>query len=162
MLAKPRSALVVEDNPEFELLLLEAVNALGAEWRPHSFRTGTEALAAIERKALRPDLVLVDLGLPDISGVAVIRAARRAYAKVPIMVVSVLTNSENVLAAIRAGAQGYLHKGDSALSLALAIRRVLAGECPISASLAHFLFNYVRAQAPAVSGCVEPRTFAAE
>ena len=32
----------------------------------------------------------------------------------------------------------------------------------ISASLAHFLFNYVRAQAPAVSGCVEPRTFAAE
>ena len=144
-----RSALIVEDNPEFELLLAEAVASLGPDWRAQCARNGTDALAAIEGKGQRTELVLVDLGLPDMSGVAVIHAARRRFPNAPIMVVSVLSNSENVLAAIRAGAQGYVHKGDSALTIAQAIRRVLAGEYPISAALAHYLFSYVQRQAPA-------------
>jgi len=69
---------------------------------------------------------------------------------VPIMVISVLTSSANVLAAIQAGACGYLHKGDSALSLSLAIGRVLAGEYPISPSLAHYLFKLVKTREPLV------------
>jgi DNA-binding NarL/FixJ family response regulator len=103
--------------------------------------------------------VLVDLGLPDMSGVAVIRAARARHPKAPIMVVSVLGGSENVLAAIRAGARGYLHKADSVMSLAEAIKRVLAGEHPISASLARYLFNLVQSDAPTPGerGTLSPR-----
>ena len=55
-----------------------------------------------------------------------------------------------MLAAIQAGANGYLHKGESAQSLSQAIAKVLAGDYPISPSLAHYLFKLVREQAPQV------------
>lgn len=148
MQANPRLALVVEDSPEFQAVITQAMAGIGEGWRCHVADSGTQAMTALADKALRPDLVLVDVGLPDMSGITVIRAARAKYPKVPIMVVSVLSNSDNVLAAIRAGARGYLHKADSVLSLSDAIQRVLAGEHPISSSLAHYLFNLVQAQSP--------------
>lgn len=137
-------ALVVEDNPEFQGVIAQALSNIGDGWSTLSVTNGADGFAALEDEHFNPGLVLVDLGLPDMSGVSVIRAARRRHPKVPIMVVSVLGGSENVLEAIRAGARGYLHKADSVISLAEAIKRVLEGEHPISASLARYLFNFVR------------------
>ena len=148
--AKPatRNALVVEDSLPFARLVETALTGVGAQWQVRHMSNGTDAIAYLASKNARANLVLVDLGLPDMSGVEVIRAARERFPDVPIMVISVLTSSANVLAAIQAGARGYLHKGDSALTLSQALTKVLAGEYPISPSLAYYLFKLAQEQAP--------------
>lgn len=150
--AKRRLALVVEDNPEFREAISQALSKLDEGWLVRAATTGREGLAALSEANFSPDLALVDLGLPDTSGIAVIRETRARHPQVPIMVVSVLGGSDNVLAAIRAGARGYLHKADPVLSLSEAIKRVLAGEYPISASLARYLFNLVQTEPPEPGG----------
>ena len=152
-------ALIVEDNPEFRDVIAQALAKIGDGWSARAVTSGADGIAALDDPDFDPGLVLVDLGLPDMSGVAVIRAARARHPKVPIMVVSVLGGSENVLDAIRAGARGYLHKADSVMSLAEAIKRVLEGEYPISASLARYLFNFVQPESkePGERGKLSPR-----
>ena len=147
-----RTALVVEDNPAFVSLIEDALAAVHPGWQVRAVERGHQALTVMAAPTTTADLVLVDLGLPDISGVEVVRAARVRFPDVPVMVVSVLGNSSHVLAAVQAGARGYLQKGDSALSLSHAIQRVLAGEYPISPSLAHHLFRFASIHAPASNG----------
>jgi len=146
------TALVVEDNPAFVSLIEHALAVVDPAWHVRTVVRGHQALTLMAAPSTTADLVLVDLGLPDISGVEVVRAARVRFPDVPVMVVSVLGNGSSVLAAVQAGARGYLQKGDSALSLSHAIQRVLAGEYPISPSLAHHLFRFASVHAPASSG----------
>ena len=136
----PRRALLVEDEPEFQNLLRLACRKLAGDWLLHCCRTGKEALAAIDAGDAF-DIALVDIGLPDISGLKVIDALRDRSADTPILVVSVLSDQRNVLAAIRAGACGYVLKDDSQISIARAIDQVLQGIYPLSPSLARYLFS---------------------
>ena len=145
------TALVVEDNAAFSALIGEALAAVGAHWQLRTAVTGREALTLLASPDAVASLVFVDLGLPDMSGVDVIRAARARWPDAPVLVVSVLSNSASVVAAVQAGARGYLQKDDSALSLAQAIQRVLAGEYAISPSLAQHLFRFVVTHAPPAS-----------
>jgi DNA-binding NarL/FixJ family response regulator len=133
-----RQSLVVEDNQAFGSMIVSALSELDVALSPLLLETGADALVAI------------DLGLPDMNGVEVKRAARRRFPGAPILVISVFFSNESVLGAIRAGACGYIHKGDLALSMANAIRRVLEGAYPISPSLARFLFNLVETEGPEV------------
>jgi DNA-binding NarL/FixJ family response regulator len=154
-----RVALVVEDSTDFQQAIAEALSRLGEYWAVQLAATGGEALSLIKTRAFRPDIALVDLGLPDMSGISIVRAARSRYPKMPIMVVSMLDGSDHVLAAIRAGTHGYLHKGDAVGALSEAIQHVLAGGHPISPSLARYLFNLVQAEPsqPEEPGTLSPR-----
>ena len=134
-------ALLIEDNPAFEQLVCRAIARLGPEWEVKCCRTGGSALRVFADAKSRFDLVLADLGLPDISGIDVIRAARLRYPEIPIMVVSVIAAEESVLAAIQAGARGYLLKDQAEAPMAQAIGEVLAGNYPISPALARYLFK---------------------
>lgn len=109
------------------------------------------AIASLLRDGARTDLLLVDIGLPDGSGIEVIRAARCASRDMPILVCSIRTDEAVVLDAIRAGAHGYLIKDDSAIGIADAIRRIVAGEFPISPAIARFLFRLAAAGAADVA-----------
>ena len=84
--------------------------------------------------------MLVDLGLPDIDGIEVISVARRFCANAPIMVITSISSEATLIAAIRAGAQGYISKRDFGVALNLAITNVLKGNYPISPSFARTLF----------------------
>jgi DNA-binding NarL/FixJ family response regulator len=139
--------LVVEDNPNFEALIGDAILQLAIPHEAVASRTGAQALRHLEDAGARFELVLVDLGLPDMSGVEVIRAAHSRFPDIPIMVISVIAAEEAVLAAIRAGARGYILKGDSQSAMAAAVRDVLAGNYPISPSLARSLFKLAGAPA---------------
>jgi DNA-binding NarL/FixJ family response regulator len=142
---QPKRALIVEDNEDFGVQLVDAIRQLGPDWEAGLCESGGMALAHIAQPECCLDLLLVDLGLPDMSGIQVIQAARAQSAELPILVISVLADNENVLQAIAAGAQGYLHKGDSLLSVTAAIQKVLDGESPISSSLAGYLFRKLKA-----------------
>lgn len=145
--SSPRVALVVEDTPHFAQRIAEAISVLDGEWRLQIFDTGSAVIDAVRSTPEAPELVLVDLGLPDISGHAVIEAVRDRWPEVPVLVISVLTSADAVVQAVRLGARGYLHKGESVRTLADAIRGVLAGDYPISPSLARHLFRLANQQA---------------
>lgn len=136
-----RQAMVVEDDPVFQRAIGQALARLGNNWLIQSYRTGTEALEACQDESSPPTLALVDLGLPDMPGETVIQGLRARYANLPILVISVFSDEQKVLSAIRAGAMGYLLKGDDGFEMTAAIRQALEGNFPISPMLARYLFK---------------------
>lgn len=112
--------LIVEDEPDIR-------RVLGTLLQAENFRTveaGTAQRAVIEARAHKPDLLLVDLGLPDADGFKVIRAVRE-WSPVPIIVLSARTMEEQKVAALDAGADDYVTKPFSAPELLARVRAAL-------------------------------------
>jgi two-component system KDP operon response regulator KdpE len=97
--------LVVDDEPQIRRALRTSLVAHGHDVVPVG--TGEEAIVAAAERS--PDLLFVDLGLPDVDGVEVIRRVR-AFSSVPIIVLSVRDRQADKVAALDAGADDYLAK----------------------------------------------------
>lgn len=137
----PRIVLLVEDSPVFEFQLREVLNIAVPGAIVHAFSHGMSAIRAVKSGELMPDLALIDLDLPDISGLEVIKSIYGVSHSIPSVVVSILDDQFKLLEAIRNGAKGYLLKGESPSALAKAIRDVLCGNYPISPAMARSLFQ---------------------
>ncbi len=109
--------LVVEDDPEVRAFVAATLDAHGYAHRGAS--TGREAIALAETSA--PDIILLDLGLPDIDGIEVVRAIR-AWSVVPIIVVSARSEDADKIGALDAGADDYVCKPFSVGELLARIR----------------------------------------
>lgn len=148
-----KQLLLVEDNPVFVEQLEKAIKHLPDQWELTSCVDGRKALSMLKDKGATTaklknfDLALVDLGLPDISGIEVIRHYRQKLPGLPIVVVSVIAAESTVLAAIQAGANGYILKDESIDQIAHGINQVLQGIYPLSPSLARFLFKQLTTRA---------------
>jgi two-component system KDP operon response regulator KdpE len=112
--------LAVEDEPALRSIL----RALFESENYRFVEAGTAARAQIEARTHKPDLMLVDLGLPDGDGLAVIRRVR-AWSAVPIIVLSARTMEEQKIAALDAGADDYVTKPFSARELLARARSAL-------------------------------------
>ncbi|MBB6094109.1 two-component system KDP operon response regulator KdpE [Povalibacter uvarum] len=119
MQARPR-LLIVDDEEQIRLFLRITLNAAGYD--PIEASTGREAIEACTGK--KPDLVLLDLGLPDISGIDVIRAVR-VWTQLPIIVLSVRSDESDKVAALDAGANDYVQKPFGTAELLARIRASL-------------------------------------
>lgn len=93
---------------------------------------------------LRPDVILLDLHMPGISGVQALPALREAAPASRVLMLTVSEDSNDLLSALRAGADGYLLKNIESEALIGAIRRTLTGEAVISERMTHKLVNEVR------------------
>jgi DNA-binding response OmpR family regulator len=102
----PARVLVIEDDPAIGSELAEALTGNGYD--AVLTITGEEALAEAQRRA--PDLVLLDLGLPDVDGVAVCRRIRAVYPHTVIVVLTARSQEFEVVVALDAGADDYLTK----------------------------------------------------
>jgi DNA-binding NarL/FixJ family response regulator len=111
-----------------------------------------EAIAEITEK--RPDVVLLDVHMPDGGGLAVIEAVSRTVPDTRFLALSVSDAAEDVIALIRAGARGYVTKTISADELADAVARVAGGDAVFSPRLAGFVLDAFR-DAP-VTPSVDP------
>jgi two-component system, NarL family, nitrate/nitrite response regulator NarL len=140
-LPQSKAVLIVEDNPAFVQEIASAVDSLDIGATVSVCQTGGEALALVAQPTARFDLALVDLGLPDINGIEIIRAVHRRFPAVPIMVISVASSEAIVLETIRAGARGYVLKGAPGPEMVSAIDEVLRGNYPITPALARTLFR---------------------
>lgn len=89
------------------------------------------------------NLALVDIGLPDVSGLDVIKTFHAKFPESPVLVLSVISVEDTVFQAIRNGARGYLTKYDAVTETKEAIRSILKGDYPISPSLARYLFRVI-------------------
>lgn len=110
--------------------------------------TLAEGIALVNQ---RPDVLLLDLGLPDGSGLDLIAHAAAAAPDCRLLVLTVFADVRTVVAAIEAGADGYLLKESDVGQVAGAIETVLAGGAPISPAVASHILARVRGERPATT-----------
>ncbi len=114
--------LIVDDEKAIQRFLKSALS--GGEFTIYEAGTGQEALAAATQ--LRPDLIILDLGLPDMDGVEVIRRLRE-WTNIPVIVLSVREREGDKISALDAGADDYVTKpfgiGELLARMRVALRR---------------------------------------
>src|ERR1700704_6237694 len=88
--------------------------------------TGREALELCRR--VRPDLVLMDVRMPDMNGLAVTRAIKQESPSTSVILFTMYESADYLVEALKAGAAGYLLKGASRAEIVATVRQVLAGE----------------------------------
>lgn len=143
-----RRLLVVEDDER--LLRLLGTSLCPSGWQPVLAATGAEALAHLRADAA-PSVALVDLGLPDLDGVELVRHLAAAHPTMPVLILSVCSDERRILEAFRAGACGYLFKEDLAGALAPALDEAVVGGAPMSRAVARLLLAEVRGEVRAAA-----------
>lgn len=131
--------MVVEDDPRLRAHFQAILESSDEVELLASADCGAAALRALA--ANTPEVLLVDLGLPDMSGLEVIRACVRAHPHCDIMVITMFGDERHVLQSIEAGASGYLLKDAMPADLIAQIRSIHAGGSPISPVIAWQLLN---------------------
>lgn len=136
----PYRILLVDDHPMF----LAGVRAVldGTDDLTVAGEAGTVAGAVADAARLSPDLVLMDLHLPDGSGIDATRAILAAAPAVRVLVITMSTEDEAVVAAMRAGARGYVVKGAGRDEMLHAVRTAAAGGAVFSPAVADRLAAY--------------------
>ena len=133
--------LIVDDHP----LTREALSSL---LRAHGFDVvgcasdGRQAITEVGR--WQPDLVLLDLSMPGLDGLSALPRLREAAPDTEVVVLTASGTEENLLAAIRAGAAGYLLKTEPPEKIASFLDGVANGEAALSGSVARRLLDQVR------------------
>lgn len=107
-----------------------------------SFRTMEEALHSIGDRI--PHVVLTDIGLPGMSGIAGTRALKERYPNLPVVALTVYDDDEDVFAALCAGASGYLLKNTTPVRLLESLKEVASGGAPMSPTVAHRVIRLFR------------------
>ncbi|MCB9594659.1 MAG: response regulator transcription factor [Sandaracinaceae bacterium] len=138
----PTRVLVLEDDDALRDELVAILDAEPDFIVAGAFGTGADALA-FDGPA---DLFLCDLGLPDTTGMDVIRALRQRRPELEVMAHTVFDDRASVFEAIVAGASGYVLKGGGGASLLEALRELLAGGAPMSPRVARFVVAAFREQ----------------
>jgi DNA-binding NarL/FixJ family response regulator len=128
--------LIVEDDPQMRDFFAASVSRCPQLRLAGSLGTVAEARAWLDDDANMVDVLLTDLGLPDGSGLEVIRHATRLHPRCEPLVISLFGDEDNVLASIEAGALGYIHKDSAPDDIAQTILEMKAGASPISPMIA--------------------------
>ncbi len=139
-------AIAIEDDEAVARLIAQVLTSHGFEVCGTAL-TGEDGLALARRD--KPDVALVDLGLPRMSGEEVIAAIRKDLPKTKCIALTAVDIPARVLAALRSGAAGYILKPFHASELARAVEEVLSGEAaPISPRAAKVLLAELRGDPP--------------
>jgi DNA-binding NarL/FixJ family response regulator len=137
---EPCRILILEDEAWMREDISRVLAGDGGFLVVASCATGAEAVR-YAKGGVEFDAAIVDLGLPDIPGHDVIRALRRARPASPCVAFTVLDDPPGVLAAIRAGARGYLLKSTPIERLVPALREALEGGAPMTPVIARLVLD---------------------
>ncbi|WP_037364196.1 response regulator [Amycolatopsis orientalis] len=147
------SVMVVDDHPIWRDGVARDLSENGFEVAA----TAPDAPAAVRiARAVRPDVVLMDLNLGGTSGVEATREITTAVPDTRVLVLSASGEHSDVLEAVKAGASGYLVKSASAAELVDAVRRTADGDPVFTAGLAGLVLGEYRRMADAPDGVPEP------
>ena len=120
MSKESRMLLLIEDDPQTRRILKSRLIALG--WRISEAETGAAGITSVQTQA--PDLLILDLGLPDMDGVEVVKAVR-LISQVPILILSARTREQDKIETLNAGADDYVTKPFGPGELEARIRALL-------------------------------------
>jgi DNA-binding NarL/FixJ family response regulator len=138
---------IVEDSAGVRENWARLINAAPGFKCVGLFASGEAALKALP--ALRPDVVLMDINLPGMSGIECTARLKAQLPETQILMVTVHGDNERVFAALQAGASGYLLKRTRADELLEAIHEVMRGGAPMTGEIARMVIASFRRPAPA-------------
>lgn len=147
---KPRSCLLVEDQPRSRDWLLDVLTAAFPGIGVVACARRAEALAWLAERRKEGgvagfDLAVIDLGLPDGSGIDLVRTLARDWPHVVSVIATIYDDDAHIFDALAAGARGYLLKDEEPDLLVGILRRIDRGEPSLSPSVAHRLLAHFRA-----------------
>jgi DNA-binding NarL/FixJ family response regulator len=149
---------LIEDNSAFRTSVQRVLDALPGLRCAAAFASCEEALAAASRSAPPPNVILLDVGLPGMSGLEGIPRLCAAAPGAHIIMLTVFDHPDKILKAICAGASGYLLKGAPPEKIAEAIHEVLNGGAPMNARIAKSVLTmFARLAGPAKDYGLTPR-----
>lgn len=119
--------ILIAENEDFELLAL----------MPNAETVETDIAE------LKPDVVLMDIDMPNVNGVEAVKKIQGINEKLPVIMLTVFDDNENIFKAICAGASGYILKRYATEEIPAAIRMVLAGGAPMTGSVARKVLTMV-------------------
>lgn len=131
----PTPLWLIEDNGTFRSSLARGLERTDRFVCTGSFGSAEAAVAAVDG-GLVPAAVLIDVGLPGMDGIEVMRELGRRLPGASLIVLTVFEDEEKIMRAICAGAQGYLLKTSPVAEIAAAIDEVLAGGSPMNSRIA--------------------------
>lgn len=141
----PRLCLLIEDQPRTRDWMLGVLSAAFPDLRIDTVGTLKAAHAWLDRHGAGLWLAIVDIGLPDGSGVDIVRRLQRENPDVLPVVATIYDDDAHLFEAIAAGARGYVLKDEEADLLVSYLRRIERGEPPLSPSIAHRMLSHFRA-----------------
>lgn len=131
--------LVADDHPTFRAGLQFLLHGTDMDVVGEA-GSGTEAVEMA--LALHPDVVLMDLRMPDLNGIEATAQITAAAPEIGVIVLTMFEQDESIFAAMRAGARGYLLKGADREEIVRAVRAVHAGEALFGAAVARRLMTF--------------------
>lgn len=154
------SVLIIDDHPLFRKGVIQLI-AMADEFRViGEASSGSEGIE--QAHALQPDLILLDLNLKDMSGIDVLKALKTKDAGWRVIMLTVSDHSDDLIAALRAGADGYLLKDMEPEDLLASIRTGAQGRMTLTdrltGMLAHALRQETHPKTPQEAGLTEQET----
>jgi DNA-binding NarL/FixJ family response regulator len=143
----PLRVLIADDHPVFRNGMHALIASLPAMEVAGEATTGDEVVTLAA--SLQPDVILMDLKMPGMSGIEATRRILDASPHIRILVVTMFEDDESVFAALRAGARGYILKGSNPNEIVRAIGAVGNGEAIFSPAIAQRLLDFFAAPYPA-------------
>jgi DNA-binding NarL/FixJ family response regulator len=136
-----KTALILDDVADSQAWLSQALNTAFSGMTLHCTGSLAEARAWLAAHAA-PDIALIDLGLPDGSGVELIAELNRRAPQTLCVVASIFDDNEHLFPALRAGAQGYLLKDQPLPQIVELLKGIAAGSPPLSPAIARKLLGH--------------------
>jgi DNA-binding NarL/FixJ family response regulator len=146
--------LIAEDHPLFRKGMISLLSSVPEFEVVGEAATGEEAIARAAQ--LQPDVVLMDLQMPEVNGIEATRRILRESPSVRILVVTLFEDEDSVFMALRAGARGYVLKDADEEEMVLSIRAVGKGEAIFSPVIATRVLAYFATPHPAAPPQVFP------
>jgi DNA-binding NarL/FixJ family response regulator len=140
----PSRVIIADDHPLFRSAIRRTLDVHPDLEVVGEAADGREALELCRR--LRPDLVLMDVQMPQMDGLAATRAIKREYPDTEVLIVTTFEDPDYLFEAIQAGAAGYVLKIATPQEIIEAVRGVLRGESPLSPELSALLLRRLVAE----------------
>lgn len=133
---------LVDDDPHYRDMFASAVQDHPEMALVHVAATGLDMRAWLEDH--HPDVLLVDLGLPDVSGLEIVKFGAKRWPQMRIAVVTLFSDEPHVMACLEAGAMGYILKQSPALDVRVTILDIANGGAPMSPFIARYVLQRLR------------------
>ena len=137
------SVIIVEDNPVVRAGMEELVNSISGCECAACCASGEEALKVVPK--IRPDLVMMDIHLPNLSGIECTALLKQQLPSLAVLMITVYEDETRIFQALQAGASGYILKRGHPREIVRAIGEVLAGGAPMTSSIARKVVESFRA-----------------
>ena len=145
---EPIKVLIADDHPMFREGVRSMLRREGSVELVGEAATGSSAIALAAE--LQPDVILMDVHMPDVNGIEATRRILQEHPHIHVLVLTMFEDDDSVFAALRAGARGYLLKGADKAEIVRAINGVASGEAIFGPAIAQRLIAFFAApQTPA-------------